>query len=110
MKIRERDSLSSIPVILKLLSTLARVRGGTEMLQTANSFVSLKVLINMLLDQNPFFDVQDESRLSTTTGEDEKCQNVWGLSLTVVSAMIYSLGDSSSCIDFVDRMLTLLLF
>ncbi|OVA06310.1 hypothetical protein BVC80_8889g25 [Macleaya cordata] len=102
-KLQEKDSLGSIPVILKFLLTLARVRGGAEMLQTSGFFSSLKVLFALSIDGKPFLNIQDESLLSTSCDKDEKNQHIWGLGLAVVTAMINSLGDSA-CVDFVDSV------
>lgn len=100
-KLREKESSLSIPVVLKFLLTLARVRGGVEMLQTANFFLSL----GNLFIQKPSYEVQDDRGLAAAAGGYEKPQNVWGLGMAVVTAMIYSLRDSSSCVDFVDSVI-----
>ncbi|KAL5706010.1 hypothetical protein ACHQM5_024227 [Ranunculus cassubicifolius] len=87
-KLRERGaSYTCVSVVMKFLLSLARARGGAEMLEKANFFPSLKVLNSLLLDEKPLFD------------QDEKRQRVWGLGMTVVTAMIESLGPFS---DFVD--------
>ncbi|KAF8406575.1 hypothetical protein HHK36_008663 [Tetracentron sinense] len=103
-KLQDKDSLASIPVILKFFLTLARVGGGAEMLQTAGFFLSLKLLFTVLLDEKPFSTIQDESCFSTSADKIEKPQHIWGLGLAVVTAMIYSLGDSP-CVDIVDSVI-----
>ncbi|KAM7257446.1 hypothetical protein ACFE04_013187 [Oxalis oulophora] len=83
VKLQDKNShSSSFPAIIKLLLTLARVRGGAEMLVNAGIFSSLKVLLDGLVMNN---------------------EKIWGLSLAVVSAVIYSLGDSCSYQYIVDN-------
>ncbi|XP_058098868.1 uncharacterized protein LOC131243494 isoform X2 [Magnolia sinica] len=98
-KLLQKDSLVSIPIILRFLLTLARIRGGAEMLQTINLFSSLKVLFALLLDDKPFPNGQEES------DKEENPHNIWGLGLAIVSAMICSLGDDPSCIDIVESVI-----
>ncbi|KAJ4965226.1 hypothetical protein NE237_017075 [Protea cynaroides] len=104
-KLQEKDSLASIPIILKFLLTLARVRQGAEMLQSANFFSSLKQLFAFLLDEKYLSDIQEDNRPSTSYNKDEKPQQIWGLGVAVITAMIYSLGDSSSCADIVESVI-----
>lgn len=91
LKLQDKMSLDSVPIILKFLLTLARVRVGAEMLLTSGFFFSLRVL---------FADSVNDS-----TDKTGKPQNIWGLGLAVVTAMICSLGDTSSCIDIVDSVI-----
>ncbi|XP_010261283.1 PREDICTED: uncharacterized protein LOC104600140 [Nelumbo nucifera] len=105
-KLQERDSFASIPIILKFLLTLAQVRGGAEMLQNANVFSSLKALFALLLDGNHILNIQGNNGFATSLDKDEKPQYIWGLGLAVVTAMINSLGDSSSCDDMMDGLIS----
>ncbi|XP_059647512.1 uncharacterized protein LOC132293878 [Cornus florida] len=106
-KLQDKNSFASIPVILKFLLTLARVRGGADMLLTAGFFPSLRVLFADLSDGRPSSVIQKEKNLSCS-GKIENPQHFWGLGLAVVTAMIQSLGDSSSCTDLVDNVITYL--
>ncbi|KAF9600144.1 hypothetical protein IFM89_004755, partial [Coptis chinensis] len=70
----------------------------------------LQLVIQKLRERDSFpcktvFSVQNGSGVPISTGEDEKRQHIWGLGLTVVTVMIYSLGGSSSCVDFVDTVI-----
>uniref|UniRef100_A0A5B6ZZV4 Nucleoporin NUP188 n=1 Tax=Davidia involucrata TaxID=16924 RepID=A0A5B6ZZV4_DAVIN len=103
-KLQNKNYLASIPMILKFLLTLAHVKGGAEMLLTAGFFPTLRVFFADLSDGEPFSVIQSESNLFSD--KVEKPQHVWGLSLAVVTAMIHSLGDSSSCTDIVDYVIT----
>ncbi|XP_042495006.1 uncharacterized protein LOC122074223 [Macadamia integrifolia] len=104
-KLQEKDSLASIPIILRFFLTLARVKEGSEMLRSANFFSSLKQLFDLLLDEKPLLDIQEENHPSTSHDKDEKPQQIWGLGVAVVTAMVYSLGASSSCVDIVDNVI-----
>ncbi|KAL5986003.1 hypothetical protein ACLOJK_027993 [Asimina triloba] len=97
LKLQQNDYLVSIPIILKFLLTLARVRGSAKMLQAMNLFTSLKVMFDRALDDNAFSNDQEEQ------DKKEKPHNIWGLGLDIISAMIYSLEDDPSCIDIVDN-------
>ncbi|CAL1353161.1 unnamed protein product [Linum trigynum] len=78
--------LSTIPTAtaittMKFLLTLARVRSGAEMLLASGFLPSLRVLFE----------------------KDEKPQEeIWGLGLAVVTSMIHSLGDGSTCDDIIN--------
>ncbi|KAA8536011.1 hypothetical protein F0562_028489 [Nyssa sinensis] len=102
-RLQDKNSLGSIPIILKFLLTLARVRGGAEMLLTAGFFPTLGVLFADLSDGRPFSMIQSERIPSSD--KFEKPQHIWGLGLAVVTAVIYSLGDSSSCTDIVEYVI-----
>ncbi|KAK9287536.1 hypothetical protein L1049_015957 [Liquidambar formosana] len=106
LKLQDKNCLSSIPIILKFLLTLAQVRGGAEMLLNAGFFSSLRALVADLSDGGPFSVILNERSLSNSSDKIEKPQHIWGLSLAVVTAMICSLGDHSSCIEFVDNVIT----
>ncbi|XP_043708822.1 uncharacterized protein LOC122658035 isoform X2 [Telopea speciosissima] len=104
-KLQEKDSLASSAIILRFFLTLARVEEGAEMLRSANFFSSLKQLFDLLLDEKPLLDIQEENRPSTSHNKDEKSQQIWGLGVAVITAMIYSLGGSSSSVDIVDSVI-----
>ncbi|XP_077246551.1 nucleoporin (DUF3414) isoform X2 [Tasmannia lanceolata] len=105
-KLPEKDSLVSVPIILKFLLTLSRNRGGAQMLQSSNIFSSLKVLFALFLDGKDFPNDQDEMYLSPTFNKDEKPQHIWGLCLAIIISMINSLRDDSSCGDLVDSAIS----
>ncbi|XP_021609697.1 uncharacterized protein LOC110613074 isoform X3 [Manihot esculenta] len=88
------DSFASIPVALKLLLTLAQVRGGAEMLLNAGFFSSLRALFDNLLGGRPSTTVVNNDSFTKPSEKEEKPQHIWGLGLAVVTAVIHSLGDS----------------
>ncbi|KAK9165180.1 hypothetical protein Scep_000371 [Stephania cephalantha] len=104
-KLQEENNFTSIPIILKFLLTLARVRGGAEMLETAKFFQYLKALFDIVFDDKMRqFDIEEESCISSFT-EDGKPQSIWGLGLAVVTAVISSLGESTLAFDIVDNVI-----
>ncbi|XP_071723037.1 uncharacterized protein [Rutidosis leptorrhynchoides] len=100
LKLQDKNSPSSIPVVLKFLLTLASVKGGAAMLVNAGFFSSLKVLFADLLD-GPLMD--NDKSFPIQSVKSEKPQQIWGLGLAVVSAVVHSLGDSSSYQYIVDN-------
>lgn len=105
LKLQDKSSLASIPIILRFLLTLARVRGGAEMLLTACFFSSLRVLFADLSAGRPFSVIQNGTSHSNSSENFEKPQHVWGLGLAVVTAIIHSLGGSSSCVNTVENVI-----
>lgn len=105
LKLQDKSSLASIPIILRFLLTLARVREGAEMLLTAGFFPSLRVLFADLSVDRPFSVIQNDTSVSNSSEKIEKPQHVWGLGLAVVTAIIQSLGDSSSCTSIVENVI-----
>ncbi|KAJ7978575.1 Nucleoporin like [Quillaja saponaria] len=103
LKLHDKSSLASIQTTMKFFLTLARVKGGAEMLFNSGFLSSLKVLFAEY-GSRPFSRVNDE-RVSNLHEETEKPQSIWGLGLAVVTAMVQSLADSSYCIDIVDNMI-----
>ncbi|XP_052734506.1 uncharacterized protein LOC108340198 isoform X2 [Vigna angularis] len=100
LKLHDRSS-TSIPVIMKFFLTLARVRGGADMLYCSGFLSSVRVLF-----------AESGEDFSTTSenlgGSCEKFvipQDIWGLGLAVVTAMVKSLGDHSSGTAIVDSMI-----
>ncbi|KAK3028660.1 hypothetical protein RJ639_037840 [Escallonia herrerae] len=104
-KLQHESSFQSIPSILKFLLTIARVRGGAEMLLNAGFLPSLAVLFADLSDGRPAFMVQSETTLSNSSDGVGKPQHIWGLALAVVTAIITSLGDGSISADIVDYVI-----
>ncbi|XP_027909728.1 uncharacterized protein LOC114168941 isoform X2 [Vigna unguiculata] len=100
LKLHDRSS-TSIPVIMKFFLTLARVRGGAEMLYCSGFLSSVRVLFAE--------SGEDLSSISENLGGScEKFvipQDIWGLGLAVVTAIVKSLGDSSSGTAIVDSMI-----
>lgn len=102
--LQDKMSFISIPIILKFLLSLARVRGGAEMLLNAGFFASLKVLFADITDGSSLSLIQKDRSLSNSE-KVKKPQHIWGLGLAVVTAIIQSLGDGSSCRNFVDYVM-----
>ncbi|CAL5402245.1 unnamed protein product [Camellia sinensis] len=105
LKLQDNNSHTSISIILKFLLTLARVREGAEMIFAAGFLPSLRVLFSDLSEGNSFSAIQSEMNVVNSSDKIEKPQDIWGLGLAVVTAMIQSLGDSSSCADIVDYVI-----
>ncbi|KAJ8767098.1 hypothetical protein K2173_012689 [Erythroxylum novogranatense] len=104
VKLEDKKYLSSIPITLKFLLTLARVRGGAEMLLNAGFLLSLRVLFADLLDSAHSTGSTANNGLQNTS-DTEIPQQIWGLGLAVVTAMVHSLENSSSCNEIVDNMI-----
>ncbi|KAI4297724.1 hypothetical protein L6164_037599 [Bauhinia variegata] len=93
---------TSIAIIMKFFLTLARVKGGAEMLYCSGFLSSLRVLFAESGEASPR--IHSES-LDSSYEKGEMLQNIWGLGLSVVTAMVQSLGDSSSSTIIVDTMI-----
>ncbi|XP_068639968.1 uncharacterized protein [Aristolochia californica] len=104
-KLYMKDSPTSTSVLLKFLLTLARTRGGARMLQNENLFTNLKGLFSLLFNERPPYSNQAENNLFVAVNNEEKAENLWGLGLAIVTAMIYSLGEESSCVDLVESVI-----
>ncbi|KAL4616065.1 hypothetical protein ACB092_07G172100 [Castanea dentata] len=105
MKLHDKNSFASIPILLKFFLTLARVKGGAVMLLNSGFLTSLRVLFSEHLDGGSSSSINGEGSISTSSDKIEKPQHIWGLGLAVVTAMIQSLGDSSTCTDIVDNVI-----
>ncbi|KAK6136640.1 hypothetical protein DH2020_029623 [Rehmannia glutinosa] len=100
-KLQERTLSKTVSVILKFLLNLARVRQGAEMLLNAGILASLRMLLSDFSEGERIF--------SSVADKMEKCQPFWGLSLAVITAIIQSLGDSSSAANIVDYVMAYIL-
>lgn len=105
LKLQDNKSFASFPIILKFFLTLARVRGGAEMLVNSGFFSSLRVLFAESIDGRLFPPINSEGGFSNSSDKIEKPGCIWGLGLSVVTAIIQSLGDSSACNDIVDNVI-----
>ncbi|KAJ7001417.1 LOW QUALITY PROTEIN: hypothetical protein NC653_011748 [Populus alba x Populus x berolinensis] len=95
LKLHDHSSFSSVPITLKFLLTLARVRGGVEMLLSAGFFSSLRALFAYSSGVVPSTIMTNDKVFIKHSDKTKKPQTIWGLGLAVVVAMIHSLGDSS---------------
>ncbi|KAK8501758.1 hypothetical protein V6N12_072895 [Hibiscus sabdariffa] len=105
LKLQDKNSFGSVPILLKFFLTIARVRGGAEMLLNAGFFSSLKLLFADMSDGRVSSVINSGKRLSTSPDKTEKPQLIWGLGLAVIAAMVHSLGDSSSSADIVANVI-----
>ncbi|XWS67769.1 hypothetical protein CRYUN_Cryun04dG0033700 [Craigia yunnanensis] len=105
LKLQDKNSFGSVPILLKFFLTIARVRGGAEMLLNAGFFSALKVLFADMSDGRVSLVINSGKKRSTLSDKTEKPQLIWGLGLAVVTAMVHSLGDNSSCIDIAGNMI-----
>ncbi|XVE48907.1 hypothetical protein DITRI_Ditri01bG0039400 [Diplodiscus trichospermus] len=104
LKLQDKKSSGSVPILLKFFLTIAGVRGSAEMLLNAGFFSSLKVLFADMSNGQVSFVINSGKKLSTLSDKTEKPQLIWGLGLAVVTAMVHSLGDSS-CIDIAGNVI-----
>ncbi|XP_068319401.1 uncharacterized protein [Pyrus communis] len=105
LKLQDKDSLESVPIIMKFFLTLARVRQGAEMLINYGFLSSLRFLFTEYLDGMSSSITIDNRNSNSSSEKLEKPQQIWGLGLAVITAMVQSLGDSSSCSDLVENVI-----
>lgn len=101
--LQDKNSPVSPCILLKFFLTLARVRGGAELLLNASFFSSLRVLFSHIEDGRCSSATNGVRDVSDTSDKNEESQHIWGLGLAVVTAMVHSLGDSSSFIDIANN-------
>ncbi|XP_062019836.1 uncharacterized protein LOC133736387 isoform X1 [Rosa rugosa] len=104
LKLQDKKSLESVPIIMKFFLTLARVRQGAEMLINHGFLSSLRFLFTEYLDDMSS-SVTMSNRLSNSSDIMEKPKQIWGLGSAVITAMVQSLGDSSACSDVVENVI-----
>lgn len=101
-KLQDTTASKTVPIILKFLLNLARVRQGAEILLNAGILASLRMLLSDIPEDGPFSVIQSERIFSDVSDKTEKSQPIWGLSLALLTAIIQSLGDNSaSVVDYV---------
>ncbi|GLT84453.1 hypothetical protein SLE2022_026820 [Rubroshorea leprosula] len=105
LKLQDKNSVASFPIILKFFLTIASVRGGAEMLLNAGFLSCVRVLFADLSDGRPSSVINTGNSSLTSSDKLEKPQQIWGLGLAVVTAVVRSLGDSSPSIDVVDNVI-----
>ncbi|GLT30700.1 hypothetical protein SLA2020_054910 [Shorea laevis] len=105
LKLQDKNSVASFPIILKFFLTIASVRGGAEMLLNAGFLSCLRVLFADLSDGRPSSVINTGNSSLTSSDKLEKPRQIWGLGLAVVTAVVRSLGDSSPSIDVVDNVI-----
>ncbi|GER50288.1 hypothetical protein STAS_27578 [Striga asiatica] len=108
-KLHERNSSETVSIILKFLLNLARVRHFAEMLLNAGILLSIRTLLSEVSESDgpPFSLIRGERIFFP--GKDEKCRPLlWGLSLSLITAIIQSLGDINST-GIVDHVMTYIL-
>ncbi|OEL33302.1 hypothetical protein BAE44_0005677, partial [Dichanthelium oligosanthes] len=84
----QNGDLLSTQVILNFLLTLGRTKDGAIMLQSANIFAFLKVLLSQLS--------LDDSCLRNSLSAKVKDVNQWGLGLAIVASLNHCLDDDIS--------------
>ncbi|OIV99597.1 hypothetical protein TanjilG_17407 [Lupinus angustifolius] len=100
LKLQDKTS-PSIPIILKFFLTLARVRGGAEMLYCSGFLSSLRLLF---AESGESFSRFGSENLGSLYEKFETPQDIWGHGLAVVTSMVQSLRDSSYGTAIVDSM------
>ncbi|KAF3434642.1 hypothetical protein FNV43_RR21727 [Rhamnella rubrinervis] len=107
-KLQDKDSFASISIIMKFFLTLARVRGGAEMLLNCGFLSSLRFLFAECLEDRSFTVTNNKGSFPASSDKMEKPQQIWGLGLAIITAMVQSLGEGSSCIDVLDNVIPFL--
>ncbi|KAL8137142.1 hypothetical protein V2J09_003143 [Rumex salicifolius] len=102
LMLHDEKLIESFPVILKFLLTVAQVKGGAEMLLASGFSTSLRVIFSE--EPENMISPLKQYEKPTLADEIEKPKNFWGLGLSVLTAMICSLGESSAGTDFVDKL------
>ncbi|XP_027354241.1 uncharacterized protein LOC113864573 [Abrus precatorius] len=101
LKLHDKNS-PSIPIIMKFFLTLARVRGGAEMLYSSGFLSSMRVLF---AESGEDFSRIGSENLGSSGEMFKTPQDIWGLGLAVITAMVKSLGDNSYGTAVVDSMI-----
>ncbi|XP_057748155.1 uncharacterized protein LOC130967358 isoform X2 [Arachis stenosperma] len=101
LKLQDKTS-PSIPMILKFFLTVARVRGGAEMLYSSGFLSSLRVLF---AESCEIFSRSGSQNPVSSYEKSETPQDIWGLGLAVITSTLQSLGDSSSGTAIVNSMI-----
>lgn len=84
----QNGALLSTQVILNFLLTLGRTKDGAKILQSANIFAFLKVLLSQLS--------LDDSCLRNSLSTQAKDVNLWGLGLAIVTSLNHYMDDDIS--------------
>ncbi|XP_031493788.1 uncharacterized protein LOC116259924 isoform X2 [Nymphaea colorata] len=100
--LQQVNSSASISTTLKFLLTLARVRGGAEMLWQADFISFLKVLLSSL-ETNMYLPNSGISNGFLGIFKEKGHDHIWELGMAVLAAMIHSLGDDSSSMAIVEE-------
>lgn len=104
-RLRHDSWRDSAAVILNFCLSLARVRGGAEMLQSAGFFSSFSTFSHFLRDELSLGSRDREGPFSVWH-KDRQCDGLWGLGLAVVTAMVNSLGENDAGVSVLDNALT----
>ncbi|CAA7391364.1 unnamed protein product [Spirodela intermedia] len=99
--LRHKDRLGSVPIIFRFLLTLARLKGGAQMLHSANAFQSVKMLLSFFMKEEPCPPDLEGFGIGNSIDEGEDLRSIWGLGMTITESMISSLGDDASCAELV---------
>jgi nuclear pore complex protein Nup188 len=84
----QNGAILSIQVILNFLLTLGRTKDGAKMLQSANIFAFLKVLLSQLS--------LDDSCFRNSLSNQAKDVNIWGMALAIVASVNHCMDDDIS--------------
>ena len=82
-------------VILNSCLSLARVRGGAEMLQSAVFFSCLSTFSHFLRDEISLGSGNREGPFSVWHN-GRLCDGLWGLGIAIVTTMVNSLGENNA--------------
>ena len=84
----QNGAILSTQVILNFLLTLGRTKDGAKMLQSANIFAFLKVLLSQLS--------LDDSCFRNSLSSQAKDVNIWGMALAIVASLNHCMDDDIS--------------
>lgn len=96
----QNGDLLSTQVILNFLLTLGRTKDGAKVLQSANIFAFLKLLLSQLS--------LDDSCLRNSLSAQVKDVNLWGLGLGIVASLNHCLDDDISHNNVVSNTISFL--
>lgn len=104
LKLQDEKNLPSVPILMKFFLTLARVRGGANMLITSGLLSYLQLLFTQFLDDSicSQFNYNKNNLISGDRAQNH--QLIWKLGLAVITAVVQSLGDGSY-LDVLDNVM-----
>ncbi|XP_038902765.1 uncharacterized protein LOC120089385 isoform X2 [Benincasa hispida] len=104
LKLQEEKNLSSVPILMKFFLTLARVRGGTNMLITSGLLSYLQLLFTQFSDDSTCSQFNYNKNYLISGDRAQNHQVIWKLGLAVITAVVQSLGDGSY-LDVLDNVM-----
>ncbi|CAH8305541.1 unnamed protein product [Eruca vesicaria subsp. sativa] len=104
LQLQDKKSSASVSAIMKFFLTIAQVHDGAQMLLNSGFFSTLRALFIDLPDGMSTL-VSDNEK-GGLLDKTEKTQQIWGIGLAVVTAMVNSLGSVSVGADIVESVIS----